>query len=232
MNEIEVRPICGAKKRNGDPCRSFSLYPNGRCRLHGGPSRSGPSHPRWKGGVSFTRYPLPKRFREAFEDACNDVNLLSQRQDMALAEAIITDLIGKLDTGESGAAWKRLKLAMDSYDQAREPVEQFRALAIMRELIERGAGDAAARREIGEWQERKGRAQERERRRLVEMTQTLTYKEVAGLVVRIVAVIKSVCNAEQCVAIATALAKMVGMPGMPMDMLEANPPNLDRVQLP
>lgn len=33
--------ICGAKTKTGEPCESTELFPNGRCRLHGGPS-SGP----------------------------------------------------------------------------------------------------------------------------------------------------------------------------------------------
>ena len=31
------RPRCGAKTRSGQPCRSPVVFPNGRCRLHGGP---------------------------------------------------------------------------------------------------------------------------------------------------------------------------------------------------
>lgn len=30
-------PRCGAKTRSGSPCRSAAM-PNGRCRMHGGPS--------------------------------------------------------------------------------------------------------------------------------------------------------------------------------------------------
>ena len=29
---------CGAKNRKGLPCQCKQLYPNGRCRFHGGPS--------------------------------------------------------------------------------------------------------------------------------------------------------------------------------------------------
>jgi hypothetical protein len=30
-------PRCGAKRRDGEPCRGAAM-PNGRCRMHGGPS--------------------------------------------------------------------------------------------------------------------------------------------------------------------------------------------------
>ena len=36
-----INIICGAKTKTGEPCESTDLFPNGRCRLHGGPS-SGP----------------------------------------------------------------------------------------------------------------------------------------------------------------------------------------------
>ncbi len=36
-------PRCGAKRRDGEPCRGAAM-PNGRCRMHGGPS-TGPRTP-------------------------------------------------------------------------------------------------------------------------------------------------------------------------------------------
>jgi hypothetical protein len=44
--ENPMRPtqtLCGARTRSGDPCRSPPM-PNGRCRMHGGPS-TGPRTP-------------------------------------------------------------------------------------------------------------------------------------------------------------------------------------------
>lgn len=38
---------CGAKNRRGQPCGCKQLYPNGRCRFHGGPS-TGPKTPEGK----------------------------------------------------------------------------------------------------------------------------------------------------------------------------------------
>jgi hypothetical protein len=34
-------PRCGARTRNGSPCQSPAM-PNGRCRMHGGPSPGAP----------------------------------------------------------------------------------------------------------------------------------------------------------------------------------------------
>jgi len=44
----ELRTLtCGAKTRKGTPCKRQDLYPNGRCRMHGGPS-TGPITERGK----------------------------------------------------------------------------------------------------------------------------------------------------------------------------------------
>lgn|GEM_PF-3847035 len=44
------RPICGASRSRG-PCRSRARMENGRCRMCGGASLSGPSHPSYKHGL-------------------------------------------------------------------------------------------------------------------------------------------------------------------------------------
>ena len=43
------RVFCGAKTRSGGSCRQPAM-PNGRCRLHGGKSLSGPAHGRYVHG--------------------------------------------------------------------------------------------------------------------------------------------------------------------------------------
>ncbi len=38
---MHLSPRCGARTRSGKPCRSAAM-PNGRCRMHGGPSPGAP----------------------------------------------------------------------------------------------------------------------------------------------------------------------------------------------
>ncbi|WP_109565860.1 HGGxSTG domain-containing protein [Jannaschia seohaensis] len=38
---MHLTPRCGARTRNGGPCRSPAM-PNGRCRMHGGKSPGAP----------------------------------------------------------------------------------------------------------------------------------------------------------------------------------------------
>lgn len=45
--QFSLSPICGAKNRRGEPCGCKALFPNGRCRFHGGLS-TGPKTPEGK----------------------------------------------------------------------------------------------------------------------------------------------------------------------------------------
>lgn len=45
-----VRGKCGAKTRNGHPCRAAAMR-NGRCRMHGGLSLRGIESPRYRHGL-------------------------------------------------------------------------------------------------------------------------------------------------------------------------------------
>jgi glucans biosynthesis protein len=41
MKPAPDRRRCGAVTRGGAPCRSFAVFPKGRCRMHGGAPGSG-----------------------------------------------------------------------------------------------------------------------------------------------------------------------------------------------
>ncbi len=46
---------CGAKTRRGGRCQNMPMQLGGRCRMHGGTSRRGPEHPRYKDG-KYSKY--------------------------------------------------------------------------------------------------------------------------------------------------------------------------------
>src|SRR5690348_17116908 len=97
---------CGAKRRNGEPCKARAML-NGRCRIHGGKSPAGIPSPHYRDG----RYSkvLPQRMRDAYTLAMDDPQLLEQREQIAVLDARLLDLLGRVDTGESGALWQALK---------------------------------------------------------------------------------------------------------------------------
>lgn len=55
-HEGNALKICGAKTRGGEPCKTVGMQ-NGRCRMHGGKSLSGMSHPKYKHGL-YSKYTL------------------------------------------------------------------------------------------------------------------------------------------------------------------------------
>jgi hypothetical protein len=136
--------ICGAKKRNGEPCQSKPM-PNGRCRMHGGTSRIGIGSGTYKHGRYSTA--LPSRMQAAYQASLNDPELLDLNGSIALIDARLADLLTRVDTGESGAIWNELRKA---YAELRNPnkAKAAEALNDIGMLINRGAGDSIAWAEV------------------------------------------------------------------------------------
>lgn len=122
--------LCGAKKRNGEPCKNPGTGRGGRCRMHGGASLVGPAHPNFKHGkASVVMNALPARLRRAFEAAYSDPDILSMRTELAVADARLTELLERIDTQESGAAWASVQ------DHVREIKYLFKMDPIDRDAV-------------------------------------------------------------------------------------------------
>ncbi|GEM_PF-5275534 len=95
------RKICGAKKRNGEPCTQKPMR-NGRCRMHGGASLAGAAHPNFRTGKR-SRYfrHVPQAMKEAYKAALHDPDLLSMGAEIALLTARISALLDRLSTSEA-----------------------------------------------------------------------------------------------------------------------------------
>src|SRR5688500_15140239 len=85
---------CGARTRYGGPCRQPAMRTNGRCRMHGGKTPSGLASPNLLHG----RYSkdLPTQLLTRFEEALEDRELLSLRQDVGLLDAMITQKLAEM----------------------------------------------------------------------------------------------------------------------------------------
>lgn len=151
---------------------------NGRCRMHGGKSPIGPASGTYKQG----RYSklLPARMAASYLEAAGDADLLVLRDEIALVYARLNDLLGRVDSGESGEAWRRagaayraLTAGLDAGDTAAAKT----ALGELDTVIRQGLGDRAAWDEIGDLLDRRERLVRSERRRLVELQQTMTIEQ-------------------------------------------------------
>lgn len=95
--------ICGARTKGGPPDRRCKRFPgdsaNGRCKFHGGATPRGLASPNLKTG----RYSLdlPTRIAARYESALTDPELLSVRDDIALLQGSITDLMAEIRDAEA-----------------------------------------------------------------------------------------------------------------------------------
>lgn len=88
---------CGAKKRNGQPCKAPSMK-NGRCRIHGGKSLAGTASPRFKTGA-YSKY-LPARLKGKYEEFLADPDLFTLNNETALIKSRLSELTNALTGAE------------------------------------------------------------------------------------------------------------------------------------
>jgi hypothetical protein len=185
--------LCGAMNRQGEPCTRLGTGAGGRCHYHGGASHPGGlGHPRIKEG----RYSkvIPKRLRERYEEAANDPQLLSSREDVAFLEARIGELSKRLYSGESDRVWHDLRRTFREWDalrqqaiSARQANDPDRASAAelkaaelygeVKRLIGIGASDAETWRELVKTLENKTKLARTEWKRLVDLRQLITVEQ-------------------------------------------------------
>jgi hypothetical protein len=107
-------PICGAKLRKRDGlCQSKVLYPNGRCKLHGGPTPNGIASPAFKHGqhIRYWRYFEGLGLLDLAERALKDqVDVKDSTDAMVLMQLRVFSLLeGKKPNDELDDAWLKLK---------------------------------------------------------------------------------------------------------------------------
>lgn len=183
---------CQAHKTNGEPCKANAITGKRVCRVHGGATPSGLASPHYKTG-RYSKH-LPTRLQARYEAAASDSELLALRDDIALTDARLSDLLARVDTGESGALWARLqelRLEVIACKRAGDSVGQAKALNALLDTIGQGHADYRAWAEVGAVLDQRRRLVESERKRLVEMQQTLTVEKAMLLIGAIGGIIKA-----------------------------------------
>lgn len=142
---------CTAKsKQSGQRCKRHATPGMNVCVIHGGKSLKGAASPVFKTGTH-SKY-LPARMVAAYQAALNDPELLDLNQSIALIDARLMDLLGRVDNGEPGKLWFSLRKAYSELDAAirlKDAKGMVEPLAELDELTRRGASDYAAWGEIG-----------------------------------------------------------------------------------
>lgn len=177
------RKRCGAKTRSGEPCKTWAM-PNGRCRMHNGGALKGLAHPSTIHG----RYSkdLPTRLLVTYQQAVSDPELLNMSAEIALTEARLSDLMRRVDKGESDRLWRELKAtyrAMQDAQRAKDRQEVARLLNELGSLITHGHADVVAWSEVMTLIDTRRKLVDSEQKRRVAM-QTMVRAEDATLLFR------------------------------------------------
>jgi hypothetical protein len=176
--------VCGARKRDGSRCQGTILYPNGRCKKHGGPTPGGLASPHFKHGKrSLDRY-VPKGILVAYREALRDPELVSMRRGLALLDGRTVELLKRM--GETEAPpWGQAVEALNDFKTAQTDERRRLALENLETVIRTGANASASY--DSTWHELREVIQERtkvataESRRLHEADQVLTKEQAAAL---------------------------------------------------
>jgi len=179
-------PECGEHRA----CMQPVAREGQRCRYHGGASPGGLAASNFKHG-RYSRY-LPGRIAERYQEALQDDELLSMRDEVALLDTRLAELVRELEAGDSRDLWDDLHSIYQGMVRARQrgkTRDMARAIIEIGELIERGAGKWATWDAIGELMEQRRKLVESERRRMLDLQQYVTAERVMLLITAIVNVV-------------------------------------------
>lgn len=184
---------CTAKsKQSGEQCKRSAVVGMTVCAMHGGKSLAGIASPTLKTG-RHSRY-LPVRLTERYQEALADDALLELNAEIALLDTRLSDLLGRVDTGESGATWQAATKTYETFKQAWRTNDTIAMIDAMYKL-DLLLGDAAT--DYAAWSEIQGVLQQRralvesERKRRVDMQQMIDAKQAMLLVGAVVGIIKA-----------------------------------------
>lgn len=183
---------CQAKaKSTGNQCNRRAVSGRDVCVVHGGKTPEGSALPQFKHG-RYSRS-LPEKLAERYQEAAADPELLSLREDVALLDARLSQLIGRADTSESAEAWSRVQKALKDLRKAEaggKPDRKKEARWALEGAIEQGGRDIEVWAEIGDHLERRRKLTESERKRLIEMEQMVRADQAMSFVAAVVASVR------------------------------------------
>jgi hypothetical protein len=142
---------------------------------------------------------LPTRLLESYDLAFNDSEILALRHELAVCDARIGDLLGRVDTGEAGSLWRNLRESYSDLLAANASGDMGQAATALNDigrLIGRGQSDYAAWHEVLIVIEQRRRLAESEQKRLVAMKAMIPSERAAVLFTRIGSAIKTIVKDE------------------------------------
>lgn len=183
---------CTAKsKQSGKQCKRGAVPGGTKCHIHGGKSLAGIASPQLKTG-RYSKH-LPARLMARYQEAQSDTALLALRDEVALVDTRLAELLGRVDTGESAQRWHEAQTALEEMRKARIKPDAQAFSAAMADL-ERAlitGNDYDLWGEVTALLDLRKRLVESERKRLVEMQQMITSERAMVLLTTVVDIIRT-----------------------------------------
>lgn len=199
-------------RKTGERCRRRAVTGYNVCQVHGAgsPKKGRPGGRPIKNGRHSRK--MPERLREKYEESLSDSELLALRDEIALCDTRLEDLLGRVDSGESGAAWVNARKCLDSFLKEFYGDGNHVALRLeeLKESIQKGLDDYAAWGEIQALLEQRRKIVESEQKRLVALQQVITVEKAMVLFAAITDVIKrNVTDRQQLASISHELSGLL-----------------------
>ena len=137
---------------------------------------------------------LPSRLAAHCHNANTDPEFLSARNDIALCDTRIADMIRRVDDGGGAKLWACLKVAFDAYTAARDTgrVEAMKdSLEKVEKILAQGNTESLLWTAIMDMIERRRQLCETEHKRLVAMRHMMTEEQVMVMIETIVSTVKT-----------------------------------------
>lgn len=181
---MAVYKECNAKsKRTGEKCRARAVNGSSKCYHHGGRTPKGIAASNYKTG-RYSKYLIPD-LAQRYAAALEDTETLDIRHEIALIDVLIGENLSALNTGETAAYWEqslqqviaiRHAYQSENYASLEKALNELEALCDQRRL------HFSAEKEIREKVDQRRKLVESERKRLIEMEQTITAEQAMLLI--------------------------------------------------
>lgn len=207
------KTTCGAKTRSGHPCKKPPMA-NGRCKNHGGKSLKGADSPTFKHG-RYSKY-MPNELLKVYTETSDDPQLLSLRAEIAMMDALLSTMLPKLGTGESGKAWDTVKKLIKKVRIAYKTENlgtMEDALSEMEDLANHRILHYETEKEIKDTVDQRRKLVETETKISMQNERAIPVEQLMLLMSQVLNVIQSVVTEDkQRYAIAVELQRLISLP--------------------
>lgn len=190
---------CKMVKKDGGRCKNAVRPGWTVCRYHGAGTPSNPGgRPLMSGRHSIH---LPRRFHERYEQLLNDPDYLVMRQEIALLDTRLGEILEKLDTAGSKQAWMSVRRAYSVLQKAEVGEDELGQIEeYLEQALEMVVTETEVWDEITDLIEARRKVADTERRRIVDAQRFLTYDEANAMMLFLVSTVKEFVTDEDVLA--------------------------------